>query len=88
MPPFGDTVFRFVSYPGAEPFYLRRTSQLEQVLENAAVGDIVGLVRGRDKDIGKDRPMQTWAAWTRPCDEPLTASGSSGEPKADNDIPF
>jgi hypothetical protein len=89
LPPFNDTVFRFVDYPGdPEPFYLKRTAQLEQVLENANVGDIVGLVRGRDKDIGKPNPMQTWDGWTRPCDEPLV-SGASDTPADDDDgIPF
>ena len=86
MPPFNDTVFRFVTYPGQpEPFYLKRTAQLEQVLENASIGDIVGLVRGRDKDIGKPNPMQTWAGWARPCDEPLGPAKPAG---GDSDIPF
>jgi hypothetical protein len=92
LPPFDDTVFRFVTFPGdPEPFYLKRTAQLERVLKNAGVGDIVGLVRGRDKDIGRDNPMQTWAGWVRPCDDPLTASAPSGEPVAGDDgdgIPF
>src|SRR5262245_64950241 len=91
LPPFDDVVFRFVSYPGEpRPFYLRKVAQLEHVLENAAVGDIVGLVRGRDKDIGKPNPMQTWDGWIKPCDEPLgatgTADGAGGG--ADDDIPF
>jgi hypothetical protein len=86
LPPFNDVVFRFVSYPGTpEPFYLRRTAQLERVLENASIGDIVGLVRGRDKDIGKPNPMQTWDGWARPCSEPLGAAEPAG---ADSDIPF
>jgi hypothetical protein len=86
LPPFNDVVFRFVSYPGVpEPFYLRRTAQLEAVLASAAIGDIVGLVRGRDKDIGKPNPMQTWDGWSRPCDEPL---GAAKPATADDDVPF
>ena len=85
-PPFGDIVFRFVTYPGKpEPFHLKRTAQLERVLENATVGDVVGLVRGKDKDIGRERPMQTWAGFVRPCDEPLGPTKPAG---ADSDIPF
>ena len=54
LPPFADKMFRFVSYPGEpQPFYLKRAFQLEKVLEHANVGDIVGLVRGADKDIGR-----------------------------------
>jgi hypothetical protein len=85
MPPFNDVVFRFVEYPTQgepSPFYLKRAAQLEQVLENANVGDIVGIVRGQDKDIGKPNPMQTWAGWTRPCDEPF------GGTQTDDGIPF
>lgn len=86
LPPFNDGILRFVDYPGEpRPFYLKSKAQLERVLENASVGDIVGLVRGRDKDIGKERPMQTWAGWTRPCDEPLGAAELAGD---DDDIPF
>jgi hypothetical protein len=73
MPPFNDTVHRFVTYPGEpRPFYLRFKAQLARVLEGASIGDIVGLVRGRDKDIGKPNPMETWEGWSRPCSEPLT----------------
>ena len=86
MPPFNDVVFRFVTYPGEpEPFYLKHKAQLEQALENASVGDIVGLVRGRDKDIGKPNPMETWDGWARPCDEPFTTSppaADAGQPAA------
>jgi hypothetical protein len=86
MPPFDDVVFRFVTYPGdPEPFYLKRTAQLERVLEAANLGDIVGLVRGRDKDIGREHPMQTWDGWVRPCDEPLVAREPTA---AGDDIPF
>jgi hypothetical protein len=86
MPPFDDVVFRFTSYPGKfDPFYLKRTAQLEQVLENAKPGDIVGLVRGKDKDIGKANPMQTWDGWIRPCNEPLDGNEPAA---AGNDIPF
>jgi hypothetical protein len=82
LPPFDDAVFRFVSYPGdPEPFYLRHKAQLEQVLENANVGDVVGLVRGQDKDIGKPNPMETWDGWVRPCDEPLVGAAA-------DDVPF
>ena len=56
------------------------------MLENANVGDIVGLVRGRDKDIGKPNPMQTWEGWARPCDEPLGALRERGGD--DDGIPF
>jgi hypothetical protein len=80
MPPFDDVHFRFVAYPGEpEPFYLKHKAQLERVLENAQVGDIVGLVRGKDKDIGKPNPMETWDGWARPCEEPLTAAGPGGD---------
>jgi hypothetical protein len=83
LPPFDDAVFRFVSYPGEpEPFYLKHKAQLERVLDNANVGDIVGLVRGQDKEIGKPNPMQTWDGWSRPCDEPLAGGDDDGE------IPF
>jgi hypothetical protein len=85
MPPFDDVVFRFVTYPGEpEPFYLKHKAQLEHVLDNANVGDIVGLVRGQDKDIGKPNPMQTWAGWSRPCDEPLVGGASQN----DDGVPF
>ena len=88
LPPFNDTVFRFVSYPGApEPFYLKRSAQLEQVLANASVGDIVGLVRGRDKDISREHPMQTWDGWVRPCAEPLTG-GAAGDANDGDGLPF
>src|SRR5262249_55809031 len=71
-PPYDDPVSGFVTYPGEPtPFYLRRVAQLEQALEGAQHGDVVGLVRGADKDIGRPNPMQTWAGWIRPCDEPL-----------------
>lgn len=87
LPPFNDTVFRFVTYPGQpEPFYLRRAAQLEQVLERASVGDIVGLVRGADKDIGKPNPMQTWDGWVRPCNEPFTGPAPAAD--GDDGIPF
>ena len=77
------SIFRFVDYPGEpRPFYLKRAAQLDRVLENAGDGDIVGLVRGRDKDIGKPNPMQTWEGWTRPCDEPLGLSSTGDEPLA------
>jgi hypothetical protein len=85
LPPFNDGVQRFIDYPGEpRPFYLKSKAQLDRVLENANVGDIVGLVRGRDKDIGKERAMECWDGWTRPCDEPL-----GGAPQEDDDgIPF
>ena len=80
LPPFNEPVFRFVDYPGEpRPFHLKRVAQLERVLENANVGEIVGLVRGRDKDIGKQNPMQTWEGWTHPCDDPLGFSSTSDE---------
>jgi hypothetical protein len=80
LPPFNDTVFRFVSYPGPpQPFYLRRAAQLENVLTNASLGDIVGLVRGLDKDIGKANPMQTWDGFVRPCAEPLGTAAPAGD---------
>jgi hypothetical protein len=85
LPPFDDVVFRFVTYPGRpEPFYLRHKAQLERVLESASVGDIVGLVRGRDKDIGKPNPMQTWQGWVRPFDEPL----GGGSVEREGNVPF
>jgi hypothetical protein len=71
---------------------LKRKAQLDRVLDGVSVGDIVGLVRGRDKDIGKDNPMETWDGWSRPCDEPLVAAESdesAGDtPAAKDDIPF
>lgn len=86
-PQFNDTVFRFVEYPGEpRPFYLKRTVQLEQVLAGAKLGDIVGLVRGGDKDIGKANPMQTWDGWMLPCDEPL--GGAQAAADADDGISF
>ena len=86
LPPFNDVVYRFVTYPGEpEPFYLKHKAQLAAVLENAAVGDIVGLVRGRDKDIGKPNPMETWDGWVRACDEPLVGGGDR---VGDDGIPF
>jgi hypothetical protein len=86
QPPFDDVVFRFVSYPGEpQPFYLKRTVQLERVLDNAKVGDIVGLKRGQDKDIGRPNPMQTWDGFVKPCAEPL---GRASGPAPDSDIPF
>jgi hypothetical protein len=89
LPPFNDRVIRFVDYPGEPtPFYLRSKAQLEQVLENANVGDIVGLVRGRDKDIGKPNPMETWDGWVRPCDEPLAADETAEAAEDDDGIPF
>jgi hypothetical protein len=90
MPPFDDVVFRFVAYPGEpEPFYLKHKAQLERVLENANIGDIVGLVRGADKDIGRPNLMQTWDGWIRPCDEPLVASnGDTADADAETGIPF
>jgi hypothetical protein len=97
MPPFNDVYHRFVSYPGdPEPFYLKRKAQLDRVLENANVGDIVGLIRGHDKDIGKEYPMQTWDGWVRPCDEPFASSPQAGSdkptggggPAPGDDIPF
>jgi hypothetical protein len=89
LPPFDDTVFRFVDYPGdPTPFYLRRTVQLEQALDNADVGDVVGLVRGRDKVIaGREHAMQSWAGWARECDEPLTGAAASASHGGDG-IPF
>jgi hypothetical protein len=83
-PLYGDDVFRFVTYPGYEPFYLRYKTKLAQVLEGANAGDITGLVRGRDRDIGKDNPMETWAGWARPCDEPLASTAVATE----SGIPF
>src|SRR5262249_50749002 len=72
LPPFDDVVFRFVEYPGEpRPFYLKHKAQLEHVLDNANGGELVARVRGRDKDIGKPNPMQTWDGWARRCDEPL-----------------
>jgi hypothetical protein len=94
MPPFDDVVFRFTTYPGEfDPFYLKRTAQLERVLEGAKPGDIAGLVRGRDKDIGKANPMQTWDGWIRPCNEPLVApppeeAEQGGGGASLGDIPF
>jgi hypothetical protein len=85
LPPFNDTVHRFVDYPGEpQPFYLKYKAQLARVLETANIGDIVGLVRGKDKDIGKPNPMETWDGWVRPCDEPLAARPGD----ADGDLPF
>jgi hypothetical protein len=87
VPPFGDMIFRFVDYPGEpRPFHLRRTAQLESVLESAQLGDIVGLVRGHDKDIGKPNPMQTWDGWVRSCDEPLGPAAPAAA--ADRELPF
>jgi hypothetical protein len=87
LPPYGDVVFRFAAFPGEpKPFYLKRAAQLEAVLENANLGDIVGLVRGKNKDIGKPNPMQTWDGWVRPYEEPLTGSAASAG--GDEDIPF
>jgi hypothetical protein len=90
MPPFDDVVFRFLDYTTGEPFYLKSKAQLAAVLEKANIGDIVGLVRGKDKDIGKPHPMETWDGWVRPCDEPLGASKQpDSEPTGvDSDIPF
>jgi hypothetical protein len=86
MPPFSDVYHRFVTYPGdPKPFYMKRKAQLDRVLENANVGDIVGLVRGRDKDIGKANPMETWDGWVRSCDEPLFAAKTTD---GDDGIPF
>jgi hypothetical protein len=87
MPPFNDVYHRFVTYPGEpSPFYLKRKAQLNRVLENANVGDIVGLIRGRDKDIGKDNPMETWDGWVRPCGEPLDVASPAASD--DDGIPF
>jgi hypothetical protein len=87
VPPFGDVVFRFVDYPGEpRPFHLRRTAQLESVLENAQLGDIVGHVRGRDTSIGIPNPMQTWDGWERSSDEPLGPAAPAAA--ADRDLPF
>ena len=48
------------------------------MLENANIGDIVGLVRGVDKDIGrKPNPMQTWDGLARTCDEPFGAPSTA-----------
>jgi hypothetical protein len=78
LPPFNDVMLRFVDYPGKPtPFYMKSKAQLEQVVANANVGDIVGLVRGRDKDIGKSFPMETWDGWVRRCDEPLGLTSST-----------
>ena len=86
MPPFDDVIFRFTTYPGEfDPFYLKRTAQLERVVDNANPGDIVGLIRGRDKDIGKSHPMQTWDGWIKPCNEPLVAVKAAD---TDDGIPF
>jgi len=84
LPPFDDIYFRFVEYPDGAPFHLKYKFQLSEALKDASVGDIVGLVRGADKDIGKPNPMETWEGWSRPCDKPLAVSA----PAADNDIPF
>ena len=86
LPPFNNVILRFVDYPG-EPtaFYLKHKTQLGRGLDdaNAQVGDVVALVRGEDKDIGKEHPMETWAVRAKPCSEPLP--GGAG-PTAD--IPF
>ena len=98
MPPFNDVVYRFVDYPGEPtPFYLRHKAQLGQALQDArpAVGDIVALVRGADKHIGKPNPMQTCAVRARPADDPVrgteaapAAPRSPGGTTADDGIPF
>jgi hypothetical protein len=88
LPPYNDVVFRFVSYPGEPaPFYLKRAAQLETALESASanLGDIVGLVRGKNRDVGKAHPMATWEAWARSCDEALGTQPLAGD---DSDIPF
>ena len=74
MPPFNDVVYRFVDYPGEPtPFYLKHKAQLGKAIDeaNVKVGDIVALVRGADKDIGKPNPMETWAVRAKPCDDPV-----------------
>jgi hypothetical protein len=94
LPPFGDEIIRCVSYPGEpEPFYLKATAQLRRVFENAGLGDLVGAVRGFDRDVGRERPMQTWDGWIRPCNEPLGVKpgpGNDTTPDAteDDGIPF
>jgi hypothetical protein len=91
VPPFNDVYHRFVTYPGdPEPFYMKRKAQLDKVLENAKPGDIVGLVRGRDRDIGKPNPMETWDGWVRPCADTLNAPqppAGTGQ-GTDDGIPF
>jgi hypothetical protein len=96
MPPFNDVVYRFVDYPGEpRPFYLKYRAQLGLVMEEKApaIGDIVGLVRGRDKDTGKPNLMETWSGWSRPYNEPPagelavpTPSGGGGGQSGE--IPF
>lgn len=93
MPPFDDVIYRFVDYPGEPtPFYLKHKAKLGQALDGAgpAVGDIVALVRGEDKDIGKPHPMETWAARAKPCSDPLpgAAPTAAGGVALDDDIPF
>lgn len=89
LPPFNDKVLRFVDYPGEPtPFYLKSKYQLEKVVENAQVGDIVGLVRGRDKDTGREHPMETWDGWIRSCDEPFAGPAPEADSGDDDGIPF
>jgi hypothetical protein len=79
LPPFGSVIYRFVDYPGERtPFYLKHKAQLGKGLEdaNAQVGDVVALVRGGDKDIGKDYPMETWAVRAKPWTDPQTGGAS------------
>ena len=75
LPPFDDAVFRFIDYPGGpsrSTCGTRRSSSTCSRTRTSATSS--GLVRGRDKDIGKPNPMQTWDGWVRPCDEPLVAT--------------